>query len=187
MTKDDGSRTRCLIKTILSVWIIYHLFCIVFMPNSSSYLLRLMGDKVLPYANVLGLNTSWNFFSPDPAHIMYFQYNITKKNQDPNEESPDFFIPPEKNKGPFGVSERRIMYAMRFVIIDQRRVDSLLGPWICRMHPEAANIHVQHKIEPIPMLDNVIFDPENATQSAPSLIKMVDRDFNCQDLDEVSL
>ncbi len=118
---------------------------------------------------------------------MYFQYTITKKDQDPNEDSPPIYIPPEKNRGPFGLVDRRIMYAMRYMIIDQRRIDSLLGPWLCKRHPEAVNIHIEHKIESIPPIDSITFNPEGETATSENLIKMVNKDFNCENLDEISL
>lgn len=150
-------------------------------------MMRLIGQYFIPYANVIGLNTSWNFFSPDPAHVMYFQYSITKKDQDPNEESTNLYIPEQKNYGPFGLVDRRVMYAMRFMILDQRRVDALLGPWLCKKHPEALMIHVEHKIESIPPIDSVAFNPDGENSRNDKQIKMVDKDFNCNSLDEISL
>ncbi len=185
--KDGGSRIKTWLSLIISLWIIYHLVVILIMPNSTSFLLRQLGSPFLSYANVLGLNTSWNFFSPDPAHVMYFQYSVTRKDQSSEEESEVLYIPPEKNKGPFGNTKRRLMYSMRYMVLDQRRVDALLGPWLCRRHPEAFHIHVEHKIESIPPIDEAVYQDFDESPKAGPLFKMVDKDFNCQDLDEVNL
>jgi len=174
-------------KIIFSFWILFHLACIITMPNSSSFLIRQLGQNLIAYSNVIGLHTSWNFFSPDPAHVMYFQYSIHRKDQSLEEESEELYIPPEKNRGPFATAKRRVMYSMRYMILDQRRVDALLGPWICHRHPEAETIHVEHKIESIPPIDEVVLDDQREGKNESRMIKMVDRDFNCQDLDEVAL
>lgn len=184
---DRDSGFKKTVQFLFSLWIVYHIAVIVVMPNSNSFLVRQVGDSLIPYANVLGLNTSWNFFSPDPAHVMYFEYSVTRKDQPVEEESPTYYIPPEKDHGPFGNAKRRIMYSMRYVVLDQRRVDAILGPWLCRKHPEAYQIHVEHKIETIPPIDEAVVKNNPEMDERTQLIKMVNKDFNCQDLDQVNL
>lgn len=171
------------LKVVLSFWLVYHLVVIVFFPNNSSYLVRHYSLPFQAYANQLALNTSWNFFSPDPAHVMYFKYLIYSK--DENLEPAEYFIPPEKNEGSFGPADRRLFYAMRYMLLDQRRVEGILGPWLCKQHPEATKIHIEHIVEKIPSLDEVAF-LDKSTDSDQE-IKTVNMTLDCLAPNEVSL
>src|SRR5579871_3993566 len=85
-------------KALLSVWLVYHLFCILILPNGGSFLGRYSEKYILEYGNFLGINTPWNLFSPDPAHTMYFASTIHFEGEDGQEVKPplDTFFPPEK-------------------------------------------------------------------------------------------
>ncbi|MEZ0393126.1 MAG: hypothetical protein ACAH59_12970 [Pseudobdellovibrionaceae bacterium] len=119
--------------------------------NGSSYLARTFWPWISPYGNAIGLTVNWNFFAPDPAHTMYIHYyaHFDEENADPVEG----YIPPEKEKIVVDTSQRRFLYAMRFLILDERRMKILLGPYLCRIHSGAASIHIENILEPIPNLD----------------------------------
>src|SRR4051812_36520058 len=64
------------LRSLISVLICFHLVVILVLPNSSSFLGRALEPWIVPYANLLGLNVTWNFFAPDPAHTMYINYFV---------------------------------------------------------------------------------------------------------------
>ena len=142
-------------RFLLSVFIIFHLSVLVILANGSSYFGRSIGPYILPYANTLGLNNTWNFFSPDPAHTMYYKVRVFFEDEHGNEikEPEEIFFPPEKGQIVVDSSKRRLLYAMRFLTLDSSRLTSLMGPWICRDHPGASRVRMDHLVEEIPNLD----------------------------------
>ncbi|MGE3759713.1 MAG: hypothetical protein AB7H97_18245, partial [Pseudobdellovibrionaceae bacterium] len=67
-------------KVLISVWLVYHMATIILMPNGTSIVGRKYQHLFLNYANSISLNTTWNFFSPDPAHTIYLEYVVFFEN-----------------------------------------------------------------------------------------------------------
>ncbi len=149
---------KTVFKIILSFWIFFHIFAMLIMPNLSSYLGRISSRWITPYANTIGLNASWNFFSPDPAHTMYIQYRVDFLNELGEElkESITHYIPAEKNEKILNPLHKRELYAMRFFAIDPKRMRTLLAPWICRHYTGATSVEVELVVETVPVLDQVV-------------------------------
>ncbi|MGZ5278961.1 MAG: hypothetical protein ACXWC9_03415 [Pseudobdellovibrionaceae bacterium] len=119
--------------------------------NGASFLGRSLDSWITPYGNLFGFNVAWNFFAPDPAHTMYIQYYVHF--DDESQEPLEGFIPPEKEKIVVDSSKRRFLYSMRFMIIDEKRLKIILGPYLCRHHSGASTIHIKNILEPIANLD----------------------------------
>ena len=151
-------------KILISLWILYHLSVILVLANGSSFVGRNWSQFFLPYGNVLGLNSSWNFFSPDPAHTMYLQYKIRYEDGQGNELKEPFegFLPPEKNQVVVDSSKRRMLYAMRFLLLDPSRLETLMGPWLCRKYPGASEVSISYILEALPSLDVALTNSETS-------------------------
>lgn len=143
-------------KLILSLLASLYIIIIVIFPNGGSYLGRSVGNFLAPIANTMGLNATWNFFSPDPANTMYFAYNVYFENEDGSEQKESIagFLPPEKNQIVTDASRRRMLYAMRFLILDERRLNAIMAPWLCKKNPGASRVSIRFVIEKIPSLDD---------------------------------
>lgn len=170
-----------ILKFIISLWLLYHLFVILVMPNSTAYLGRRFENILLPYANTLNLNTPWNFFSPDPAHTMYFKYTIYFRDEFYNDikDPIEGYFPKDKEKGAYSASERRELYAMRYMIIDPRRVDKFLGPWLCKEYPGASGVKLEHIVDTIPPLDRAVYNRKEDVKNMGEEIQMINRDYSC--------
>lgn len=149
---------KSLIKVILSIWIVYNIFVMLVMPNIGSYFGRVSSRFVVSYASAVGLNASWNFFSPDPAHTMYIHYRIHFLDKEGNQlkDSLDGYFPQEKNQAINSIFRKRELYVMRFMLIEPKRLKILMGPWLCRQYPGASSIDLEHVIETVPFLDQVV-------------------------------
>jgi hypothetical protein len=149
------SKKSVWLRAGLSLFILYHVAVIAILANGGSFLGRASQNWMAPYANPLGLNVGWNFFAPDPAHTMFIQYFVRFENEEGVElkEAVEGFFPPEKEQIVIDTSKRRMLYAMRFLITDEKRMKVLLGPFLCRQYPGASTIHVRDILEPIPNLD----------------------------------
>lgn len=179
-----------LFKGLLSAWIVFHALVILIMPNGASYPGRAFSSVLYPYAALLGMNTSWNFFSPDPAHTMYLKFTIHKDETggDDSAEPLEIFLPANKDGGEGDVSKRRELYAMRYMLLDPRRVDAVLGPWLCRTHAGASSVHVEFVINSIPSLDEATMFSGQDLGSMGKQFDFIDRDYRCsQTGDEVGL
>lgn len=130
----------------------------VVMGNGSSFLGRYLGKYYFHIANVVGVNTTWNFFSPDPAHIMYFRYVIHFEDEygNPLQEAKELYYPEQKDGSNFAMNVRRQNYMMRFMAIDPQRVGNYFIPWICKQYPKATRVQFGLIVHHIPNLDKAL-------------------------------
>lgn len=148
-----------LFPSILSVLFIYFVSMMVVMGNGHSFLGRYLSPFYIPVANTIGLNTTWNFFSPDPAHTMYFRYDVIFEDDTGHttKESVEGFFPESKDQGgDFSLDKRRFAYAMRWLAIDPERIRLFFVPMICRQYPQAKKIQVEMVVNPVPAIEKVI-------------------------------
>lgn len=179
MLKSKGVRT--FLKALFSIWILYHLFVVIVMSNGSSFFGRFFQRAITPYANITGFNTSWNFFSPDPAHTMYFKYQVyfNDENGEPLKESLEGFFPSLKNVGTFDPRERRELYLMHYFIIGPDRLEKLFVPVICRAHPGATSVRVDFVIESIAPLDQAATLKQESMADLSKEHEYIKREFSC--------
>lgn len=126
----------------------------VIMGNGASFLGHYLSSLFIPVANTIGLNTTWNFFSPDPAHTMYIKVSFIF----PGSAEENIILPEQREDGSFDFSlnKRRMSYVVRYLIIDQQKVEQFLAPWLCRKKPLAESVYIETVLEKIPPLDKVI-------------------------------
>jgi hypothetical protein len=168
-------------RALLSLFIVFHLLVILVLANGSSYLGRNLQSLILPYGNVLGLNATWNFFSPDPAHTMYYKYKVYFENAEGDELSPvvEGFLPPEKSHIVIDSSKRRLLYSMRFLTIEPSRIKTLMGPWLCKSHPGATRVRIDYVMEQIPFLDVAVARRNEPMEELISERNLIRNDISC--------
>jgi hypothetical protein len=136
---------------------IYLVSMMIILGNGSSFMGRHLGFIYTPIANSIGLNTTWNFFSPDPAHTMYLRYRILFHDDYGNElrESIEKYFPEDALDNNFWMHHRRLSYVMRFLAADPNNIQKFLIPWLCQKNPEATHIQTEMLLFKIPALDLV--------------------------------
>lgn len=146
-------------RFLLGVVFFYFVSMMLVMGNGHSFLGRYLGDFYLPVASSMGLNTTWNFFSPDPANAMYFRYDVIFEDdygQTTQDTFEDYF-PKGKDEGTdFRMDRRRYAYAMRWLALDPNRIYQFFVPMICKKHLGAKKIQVDLIVKPIPPLEKVL-------------------------------
>ena len=185
----NTTKTQTL-KILLSIWLCYHVFCIVVLPNGSSFLGRYFENYILGYSNSIGINSTWNFYSPDPANTMYFSYTVHFENDQGEDLKPSVqeFLPPEKDQIVTDSSKRRLLYAMRYLALDPHRLQVLMAPWICREFAGASRISINHVIERIPILDVALSKMNERVSDLREIQESPNFDYNCKTApDEVDL
>jgi hypothetical protein len=157
------------LKALISIFIIYHLVVIIVLPNGFSYLGRVLHPFIVPYANTLGLNTTWNFFSPDPANTIFFEYSVRFEDEMGNPIKEPIFgvLPKEKDQIITDSSQRRFLYAVRFLMLDKNRLELLFAPWLCRQYEGATRVSIKQVTQQIPNLDmaNKMSDNETVVRN----------------------
>lgn len=184
-----SERGRLFLKVLFSLWILYHCIVVIVMPNGSSFMGRHLEPYMRAYASVLGMNTTWNFFSPDPAHLMYIKFTVSFEgaNGEPARPPLEIFMPEQKEQGVWDLAEKRTLYAMRYMLLDPRRLELILGPWMCRQYPGASHVLIEHMIHPIPRLeDAAMFRSQEITDMAEEY-NYLRQEYRCSQInDEVS-
>lgn len=177
-----SERRGLFLKLLLSVGILFHLLVMIVMPNGASYAGRRLQPVIGAYGAIIGLNVSWNFFSPDPAHTMYLKFTIYFEDDQRQElsEPIEVFFPAEKDQGVWDLGRRRELYSMRYMIIDPRRVDLILGPWMCRAYPGASSVRIEHVVNAIPSLDEVVLFREREVHDMSREYDFISKEFRCE-------
>lgn len=160
------------------------------MPNGASYPGRALGAVLKPYSSVIGLNTSWNFFSPDPAHTMYLKFTVHFEDKEgaPSREPEELFFPSAKDEGVGDIAKRRELYAMRYMLLDPRRIDVVIGPWLCRSFSGAVAVHIEFIVNSIPSLDEAVLFHDQAVKDMGRQFDFIDKDYRCTEAaNEVTL
>lgn len=134
---------------------VYFTSMMIVLGNGSSFLGRSLGSFFTPVANQVGLNTTWNFFSPDPAHMTYLRYTVHFEDEygNPVKESIQSLFPPEETNDDFRVHVRRMSYVMRFYASSPSRLGEFLIPWLCKKYPGATRIQTDVLYNRIPSLE----------------------------------
>lgn len=146
-------------KFLFTLVFFYFVAMIIVLGNGSSFMGRYFQSVFNPVANSIGLNTTWNFFSPDPAHTMYLKYYVLFEDDYGNSTAATIegFYPESKDQGEdFRLDKKRNSYAMRFLAVDPFRIETFFTPWICQKHPSARKIQVELYVKKIPSLDQMV-------------------------------
>jgi hypothetical protein len=155
MASTEKSRKSSYQKYLINAFIVFHLFVMVTMPVTGSIITRLTEKWTAPYANQIGLNANWNFFSPDPAHVMLQRIVVKFEDPDGNDlqEPIEIIYPPKETKSyVYNPAQRRFFYAMRYLMLDPSKINSVVGPYYCKQYSGSTAVFIEHKIIPIPPL-----------------------------------
>ena len=129
------------LKIISSFWILYHVVGILVMPSVQSIIVKEKGWIFRPYLNQLGLNTTWNLFSPDPATAMFMKVKLVQR--DESKEAIDLLLPTFGDEINWNPTLRRELYMMRYVLLDEDKAHNFLIPWYCRNYPGTKEVYVE--------------------------------------------
>jgi hypothetical protein len=189
-TMPASKRVGMILKALFSVWIVFHLLVMVIMPNGVSYPGRLLGAVIYPYAAVIGLNVSWNFFSPDPAHTMYLKFTLFEEDElgQPQADPRTISMPEERDRGVWDLGRRRDLYAMRYFMLDPRRLEAVVGPWLCRHYAPVSVIRIEHIVDSIPSLDEAVLFRGQDLQDLSRPLGTTAQEYHCAQMqNEVGL
>lgn len=143
--------SRRLTKLLLTIFAVYHVLVIVVVPSRSNYFNAPLGPFILPYANTLSLNVSWQFFAPEPGPAVFWEAEAKQDGITIAKE----MLPEEENLFLLRTRYNRRVSMMRFLYTDFSRVTALFVPYICRRYPEATDVKVILSQVPFPSAEEV--------------------------------
>lgn len=126
------------------------------MPNGSSLTGRKLSRYFSAYANTLGFNTTWQFFSPGPSPMFYLEYEPVYDFDDGAGSIPEPQFYPPKRKG-FEWSDHwnRRLFGMRFFALQPQRLERYLVPFLCRQFEGAAAIRIRSIVDQVEDIERV--------------------------------
>lgn len=139
------------IKIILSVFLVIHLIAVLLFPNPYSLLNHFFAPLINPYGNQLGLNTTWQFFSPDPGSLRYLEYDVVIESEENIDVQRQTF-PPQQDSSLWKANQARIFYYAVRMVSHSDSIGNYLIPYLCRKHPEATSIALKAVDKRIPSM-----------------------------------
>lgn len=151
-----------LYKVLLSLFIVFHVLTIFICPNPDGILFRKFSSTIVEYGNLFGLNTTWRFFSPNPA-VRLIEYDVFKKDQDGQYQSESFRYPKKVDDEKFHETyNRKINNGM--YVVGRGIVNETLGPALCRAHPGAQTIALYSKGRIFPSIEKAKLQGEHVAE-----------------------
>lgn len=129
------------VKVLLSLFIVFHLLAVLVLPNPNSILYRRL-PILVEYGNLLAINTTWRFFSPNPL-IKTVEYETYEYDDFYDVIKSESHLFPESVSGVGG--REAFNRTMNYAMIASSRADwaqELLGPLLCKKHPNADEIAI---------------------------------------------
>jgi hypothetical protein len=146
-----SARAEMIFQILASAFVLYHLICMVWLPNSSSFFVESNRAWLTPYANQFGLNTTWQFFSPNPWPPTFLEYEVVKEGG----KRETYTFPDQKRAGFFRDNYNRHLTALMLSQHLPKYMRLGIGPFLCRQHPEAQTIELSMVVVRPPSLDDV--------------------------------
>ncbi|MGE3975391.1 MAG: hypothetical protein AB7F59_12780 [Bdellovibrionales bacterium] len=148
--------SKTLSKRLISVLLVFHLLVIGIFPVASSYLWTFFSPLMIPYANALGINSSWQFFAPEPETWIYLEYEIEHEEVADDLARSSLHKWPPPRKIPFDLLYTWHSSMKAFAFTFPQQLPLTLGRWMCRQHPEAFSITFRRVTLQIPTFQNVV-------------------------------
>lgn len=160
------------------MFVAYHLLAVGLLPNGGSLEARAVAPALVPYANTLGMNNAWVFFSPGPSPNIYLEYGLENSEMEGLEDEPRVF-PAHKTSRLYSERYFRSLYIMRYFTMDPSKLERFLAPWLCKQHPEAHAITLRPVFEQVPGIERAW-----SGESFSEMLERVDferRRFTCKE------
>lgn len=141
------------VKAGLSLFLVFHLFCVLLVPNSDNYVGNYFSKIMLPYLYFFELTNNWNFFSPNPEPPVYVEFELvdTQGQAFLSGQWPDardsFFWRDRKT--------RRVS-AADFMVNQELRAEKIMVSYLCHRDPRTHSIRIWRAMDTIPTPEEVV-------------------------------
>ena len=166
-------------RLLVSIFLIYHLVAVLLFPNPYSVLARSLQPIFNSYGNLFGLNTTWQFFSPNPGQLRYIEYDVIVETES-NIDISHHKWPPQDGSIYFKENlSRRFYHAVRTIMSPQSQ-EELLVPFLCRKHKNATSIAIKAVQKFVPTLERAKVENADSFSQLLKEIEVTAAEFGCQ-------
>lgn len=165
-------------KILLSGYVLYHLAAMMVLPNAGSILERRYGFLFYPYANTILLNTSWQFFSPNPSSSRYLQYELVIDSAEADYKT--YFWPPESSDGLFFENYNRRVYHSLLTTFTPDLTQRFLIDYLCRKHAQAQSIVLYQMNRVLPSIERAEVDQLSGFEPMRSEVETPSFEYDCE-------
>jgi hypothetical protein len=162
------------VRILISIFIVYHLIAVMLYPNPFSILSRDFSGLFNSYGNLLALNTTWQFFSPNPGAIKYINYDVIKE-QDADFNISTFQFPPQDDKHLWKDNKGRLFYFTVRMISSSQNMSQFLIPFLCRKHSDADSIVIKAIEKNIPNIESAKMGAETEDN-----MNLPEQEYSCE-------
>lgn len=140
------------VKRALSALILWHLTVIVLIPNPASYFTERYKGWMLPYANLIAMNSVWQFFSPDPGPAVFLRYELRDED---GEGSGKLLFPKVDPSYLERINYIRLVTALRYFAKNESALKEIFAQHLCKTHPKSTSIELELYLVRVPSLEEV--------------------------------
>lgn len=152
MSRARGGSMRW-VRAGLSLYLVFHLFCVVMIPNTDTPPGLKLQRFLAPYAFFMEFTNTWGFFAPDPQVPIYVEYELS----DARGEAFDRGQWPEA-KNPYFLRERqnRRVTVADFVINSELRVEKMMVNYLCHQPSKPRSVRLWRSMDSMPSPADVV-------------------------------
>jgi hypothetical protein len=144
------------VKIALSVFIVFHLYVVFVLPNPDGILYRASHAWISPYGNQFGFNTTWRFFSPNPA-VKVLEYDVFTRDINGELQGETFRFPQNLEQEDSRENFNRKMNFSMYMMSRNELLEKVLGPRLCQMHPGAESVSISMRGHEQPTIESSKF------------------------------
>ena len=174
------------LKTVLSIFLFYHLFAVTVLPMGDGLIIRELGRYFAPYGNLFGLNATWRFFASGTTPSFTLQYSFTYPTQnddDSSNEGEPLYFPEKKSETKSGIDFYiRRLASVQYFSMSEMNTERYLIPYLCKQDTRAESVTIQKQLAEVQPIERHHID-----QTAIDFSEMVDpvrmesRTYTCLD------
>lgn len=140
------------VKAALSLFLVFHLFCVLLVPNSDNETGEFFLEFIRPYVFFFELTNTWNFFAPNPEPPIYVDYQLVDAQGQPYLDGrwPDI-------KVPYFLRERqtRLITAADFMVNNEVSAEKMMVNYFCHLTPRPDSLRIWRIMETVPAAADV--------------------------------
>lgn len=134
------TRANFFVKVGMSLWLVFHLFVIAFVPNAQNYLGMKLAPVIGPYANFFELTNAWSFFAPEPGPPpVFIEYELLSRAGDSLRNG---LWPDLNEKLIFRDRLNRRIAVAEYMISSEQRAEKMMAPYLCSRNPDAGSVRL---------------------------------------------
>jgi hypothetical protein len=171
---------QTLLKAFLSLFIVFHIFAVVILPNPESIVNRVLSPIIVPYGSFLGVNTTWRFFSPNPL-VRLLVYEVFSRNADGVLEGKTYRYPRTLQEEGLRETFNRKFSNSMFMMARLEYITDVLRPSLCKWHPEAETIAISMTGRVLSSIEKTKFEGAKTRDELGTMQTQYLTDIHCKE------